>query len=249
MLIDCNKKQLIEGFELYIMDMFDSKWRMEHMELLNNFEEHEWNKEMINKWYKSLEGKEPDYAVYKSSFFLIAGFYCYIKYTRKYIKQLYKNEISNTILSLCTNIVDVGNGTGHSTKAMAELFPDVEVYGTNINPSYQYQHNQYLQNKMIELSNQQIDCFIFFEFMEHVFNPIEYINNIIKVHKPRVLIFANSFNTRCIGHFIEYDCYGTIIPQKNISRKFNNKLKQLGYNQVKAGIWNNRPSIWINFEL
>ena len=99
---------------------------------------------------------------------------------------------------------------------------------------------------MIELSNQQIDCFIFFEFMEHIYNPIEYINNIIQVHKPKVLVFANSFNTRCIGHFKEYDCYGTIIDQKKISRKFNEKLRQLGYKQIKAGLWNNRPSVWTN---
>ena len=246
MLIDSNKKQLIDGFTLYISEMFDSEWRMNHLQLLNNFEEDAWNKEMIDKWYKSLEDGDPDYDIYKSSFFLVAGMYCYIKYTRNYIKQLYKNKITNEILSSCKTIVDVGNGTGHSTKALSECFENVEVCGTNINPSYQYQHNQYLQNKMIELSNQQIDCFIFFEFMEHIYNPIEYINNIIQVHKPKVLVFANSFNTRCIGHFKEYDCYGTIIDQKKISRRFNEKLRQLGYKQIKAGLWNNRPSVWTN---
>ena len=99
MLIDSNKKQLIDGFTLYISELFDSEWRMNHLQLLNNFEEDAWNKEMIDRWYKSLEDGDPDYDIYISSFFLVAGMYCYIKYTRNYIKQLYKNKITNEILS------------------------------------------------------------------------------------------------------------------------------------------------------
>ena len=81
--------------------------------------------------------------------------------------------------------------------------------------------------------------------MEHIYKPIEYIKDIIKSHSPKVFIFANSFNTRCIGHFLEYENDGEIINQKDISRMFNKNLKMLGFNQVKCKFWNNRPCIWV----
>jgi hypothetical protein len=245
MILDKTKKQLENEMIHYINQLDIDKDK--HIQLIYNFEDNDWYKEITNEWYKSLEINEPKYDIYNTSFFLLAGFDCYIKYSRKYVNMLYKNEISNEILSSCSTIVDVGNGTGHSTQAFKECFMNSKVYGTNVIDSYQYNHNLFLQNEMIVLDNQQIDCFVFFEFMEHIHKPIEYINDIIKTHQPKVLVFANSFNTRCIGHFIDYENDGEIINQKDISRRFNKNLKMLGYKQVKCNFWNNRPSLWINY--
>ena len=97
---------------------------------------------------------------------------------------------------------------------------------------------------MIKLSNQQIDCFIFFDFMEHIENPIEYIDNLICIHQPKLLIFANSFNTHCIGHFNEYKHNNQIIDQKKISRIFNKAIRDKGFEKVECSFWNNRPMIF-----
>jgi len=34
------------------------------------------------------------------------------------------------------------------------------------------------------------------------------------------------------------------VDQSKISRVFNNKLRELGYNQVKTGLFNNKPTLW-----
>ena len=98
---------------------------------------------------------------------------------------------------------------------------------------------------MISLNNQQIDCFIFFDFMEHLETPMEYINSIIVNHNPKVLIFANSFNTRCIGHFIKYKHNDEIIDQTKMGRKFNKNIRDKGFKKVEAKFWNSRPNIFI----
>tara|TARA_Y100001972_G_scaffold125622_1_gene177236 strand:- start:597 stop:1334 length:738 start_codon:yes stop_codon:yes gene_type:complete len=241
MLIDQNKKTIINDFIKYINTLDIDKEK--HIELLNNIDDSEWYNELQDKWYKSLEDEKPYYDVYDLSFFLIAGFDCFIKYSRNYIKLLYKNEITNKLISSCKTIIDVGNGTGHSTKCLRECFSDCEVYGTNILDSYQYKHNIHIGNKMIELKDQQIDCFILFDFMEHIEAPVEYINNIINKHKPKVLIFANSFNTECIGHFKKYKHNDMIIDQSKMSRFFNNELKKR-FKKVEVKFWNNRPQVY-----
>jgi len=243
MVLNKTKKELENEMIHYINQLDIDKDK--HIQLIYNFEDNEWYNEITYEWYESLVDGKPNYEVYNTSFFLLAGFDCYIQYSRKYVNMLYKNEISNEILSSCSTIVDVGNGTGHSTQAFKECFMNSKVYGTNVIDSYQYNHNLFLQNEMIELDKQQIDCFVFFEFMEHIYKPIEYINDIIKTHQPKVLVFANSFNTRCIGHFIDYENNGEIINQKDISRRFNKNLKTLGFKQVKCKFWNNRPSLWV----
>ena len=207
MVLNKTKKELENEMINYINQLDIDKDK--HIQLIYNFEDNLWYNEITYEWYESLVNGKPNYEVYNTSFFLLAGFDCYIQYSRKYVNMLCK------------------------------------VYETNVIDSYQYNHNLFLQNEMIELDNQQIDCFVFFEFMEHIYKPIEYINDIIKTHQPKVLVFANSFNTRCIGHFIDYENNGEIINQKDISRRFNKNLKTLGFQQVKCKFWNNRPSLWV----
>ncbi len=58
------------------------------------------------------------------------------------------------------------------------------------------------------------------------------------------MIVANSFNTWGMGHFINYDVYGTIVSQEKISKMFNQHLKRRQYENIKCGIWNNKPIVW-----
>ena len=216
-------------------------------ELFNNFEKSIDNQLLTEKWYKSLENKNPDYSVYDDEFFLYASLDCYKKYSSKYIRRLFKHPLANKLINDCFSIVDMGNGLGYSTKLIKECLDDAQdkiVYGNNIDNSLQYKYNEYIGNSMIKLVNQQTECFIFFDFMEHIENPIEYIDRLICIHKPKLLIFANSFNTHCIGHFNEYKHNNEIIDQKKISRIFNKSIRDKGFEKVDCSFWNNRPMIF-----
>lgn len=215
-------------------------------DLIKNFEASQITKELTAKWYKSLADNNPDYTIYDDDYFLYASLDCYKKYSSKYIKMLFKNAISTNLIKACKNIVDMGNGLGYSTLLIKQLLNDenISVYGNNIINTLQYKYNAFLNNDMLILDNQQIDCFIFFDFMEHIENPIEYIENLINIHKPKLLIFANSFNTYCIGHFENYKDKNNVIEQKKISRLFNKAVRNKGYAKIECKFWNNRPMVF-----
>ena len=238
-----SKKEIVKDFQ----DFLKQNNLDFNEDLFNNFEKSIDNKSLTEKWYQSLEDKNPDYSVYDNEFFLYASLDCYKKYSSKYIKTLFKHPVSNKLINDCLTIVDMGNGLGYSTKLIKEcldLKKDNVVYGNNIENSLQYKYNEYIGNSMIKLENQQIDCFIFFDFMEHIENPIEYIEKLICIHQPKLLIFANSFNTHCIGHFNEYKHNNEIIDQKKISRIFNKAIRDKGFQKVDCSFWNNRPMIF-----
>ena len=214
-------------------------------DLLNKFTTNSENIALTKIWYDSLENGNPDYSVYEDDFFLYASLDCFKKYSSKYIKLLIKNDITKDILLDCSTICDVGNGLGYSTKLLKQLLPSVKVYGQNIETSLQYKYNEYIGNDMISLEKQEIDCFIFFDFMEHIEKPIEYINDIITNHNPKVLIFANSFNTKCIGHFTEYKHNDEIIDQTKIGRKFNKNIRDNDFKKVETKFWNSRPNVFL----
>ena len=233
----------------HILDEFKKFLELNNLifdyELYNNFEKSQQNKLLTDKWYKSLDNDNPDYTIYDNEFFLYASLDCYKKYSEKFIKLLFKNDISKELINDCSSIVDMGNGLGYSTKLIKQNVNDnVLVYGNNIENSSQYKYNIYLNNDMIKLIDQHIDCFIFFDFMEHIETPIEFINNLINKHNPKLLIFCNSFNTYCIGHFRTYKDNDLLIDQKKISRLFNKSIREKGYKKIECKFWNNRPMIF-----
>ena len=79
--------------------------------------------------------------------------------------------------------------------------------------------------------------------MEHFKEPIEELKKILALN-PKLIILANSFNTKAIGHFTNYIVDDVIIPQDKISRIFNTYLRNNSWKQLKLGLWNNKPSIW-----
>jgi hypothetical protein len=68
--------------------------------------------------------------------------------------------------------------------------------------------------------------------------------DIIEICDPKYLLIANSFNSISIGHFNAYKHNNDLINAKDMSRLFNNTLRDCGYIKVKTGLWNNRPSYW-----
>ena len=47
------------------------------------------------------------------------------------------------------------------------------------------------------------------------------------------------------GHFIYYKHDGYLISQDNVSKDFNNYLRERKYKKIKTNLWNNRPAFWV----
>lgn len=223
----------------FIQYLKDKNIPDEYFQLLKKFNTHDLHTDKINEWY---DGNNTD--VYNTLFFLIASFDCWAKYSRKFIKMLYNNDTTKDLINSCINCIDLGNGLGYSTKALKECFPSVSFYGTQYEPSEQYDYNMFLKNTIVELNkNIKVDCFLAFEYMEHIKEPIEHLQDLL-TYNPKYLILANSFNTKAVGHYTEYKHNGNVIDQANISRLFNKTLRDNNYKKVETKFWNSRPTVW-----
>ena len=150
-----------------------------------------------------------------------------------------------------TSIVDVGNGIGYSTVILSQLYPSKQTYGTNLRGTDQWKFSTEMSKRyrfqMVEdvIEIPQTGGLVFAsEYFEHFQDPIKHVDHIVDAIEPKYFVIANAFNTHSIGHFETYQNYGVDVPQDKISRMFNNKLRELGYSQVKTGLFNNKPTLW-----
>jgi SAM-dependent methyltransferase len=213
------------------------------------------------QWYESLEKSNPDYSVYSYMDYYVDVWCCWVMYSRSYIKVLQSN---NTLLKYNTtksivdvlsteskSVIDLGCGVGYSTAGLKEIFPNNSVYGYNIGGTHQYKFNEFLANKYgFSMTDDytkigQIDTVFASEYFEHFERPMEHLEHVVKTLNPTHLIIANSFNTKSIGHFIDYKHENEVINQKYISKRFNKRLKELGYVKLKPKIFNNKPSLFV----
>jgi len=217
---------------------------------------------MENQWYKALDEGHIDYSVYDHKHYLTDLWACWVLYSRAYLRALVnpnsleKGKSIHSIMTGVEGVLDLGCGIGYTSRALAEMFPDAEVYGTNIEGTEQYRFCQRMvQNDECSLVSKpteiwdKIDLVFASEYFEHIINPLGHLQDIVNEHEPKFFVIANAFNTRSIGHFHEY--YNEeyeLIPEKDISRLFNKKMRSLGYKKLKTRIFNDRPTIWVRDE-
>lgn len=210
--------------------------------------------DLENKWYDSLNNKSPDYSIYNEKYFLSDIWACWVVYSRKYLltinneKSLFQKSIVSDIGNI-NSVIDLGCGFGYTTAGLKQLFPSSEVYGTNFKDSYQYQiaskiglDYDFSLVENIQVLNKQIDLVFASEYFEHIENPIEHLIDIINICNPKYFLIANAFNSKSVGHFDIYKHGGLEINSDKISKLFNLKLKELGYEKVETKLWNNRPN-------
>lgn len=214
-------------------------------------------KMLTDNWYKHLETGNTEEAlkVYDHDYYFVDIFDCFITYSRQYIKSI--SKLSN--LADIKSFVDLGCGLSYSTIALKQLFPNAKGYATNLKKTKQWNfckkqskaHGFKLIESVSEIKH-DVDLVFASEYFEHIFNPINHVNEVIKELNPKILVIANAFNTESIGHFIEYEYekYGNTIkiPQKIVSRLFDRNLTYNKYTKIKTGFWNNRPNVWIKNE-
>lgn len=207
-----------------------------------------------DRWYQSLANGTPDFAVYDDDLILADVWACWVVYSRGYLKtiQAEKSLFTRSIVSDIgdvSSVVDLGCGVGYTTAALKHIFPNADVYGTNIEGTKQYkvaQENGRIYNFKVRPSVHQIEAkgslLFASEYFEHFQKPIDHLIEVLNIIEPCCLILANSFASKSVGHFDVYDDRGVIYGNRQISRIFNKELAQLGYTKIKTKCWNDRPS-------
>lgn len=213
---------------------------------------------LTDLWYERLDSGdlEAAYGVYSDEYYLTDQFNCFRVYARHFLMMLRKpmKPIGKSCIeytSDCSSIIDVGNGLGYSTIILSQEYSDRTVYGTNLKNTDQWKFSSEMGNRygfqmvgdVCEIPEK--DGLVFAsEYFEHFLDPITHLEHIVQHIDPKYFVIANSFNTRSIGHFIDYNVKGVIVPQKKISRIFNNRIRELGYKKVDTGYYNSRPAVW-----
>lgn len=207
-------------------------------------------------WYKSLEDNMPDYSVYDNNYYFDDLKKCWAEYSREYLlkihskKSLFGKSIVEDIGKI-DSILDLGCGIGCTTASLKELFPEANVYGTNLKTTRQYDMAEERGKKRdfsivsdIHDLRTKISFVFASEYFEHIKKPIDHLIDIIDLLNPTYFIIANSFNARAIGHFIEYQYNNEFFNGRMISRLFNKTLRNNGYTKVQTKLWNQRPTYW-----
>ena len=199
-----------------------------------------------SRWYKSVRRGRPDYSVYEGLEMVAEMWACWRVYSRGYLLSV---EKVLHLLPPASSIADLGCGCGHTAASLTLLFPQSRVVGTNIPTSFQYgvagRMGLIHGFKMAEEPDGHFDLVFASEYFEHHERPLEHLGQVVSVCSPKVMIVANSFNSMSVGHFPEYRNGDGVIRAESAGRAFNLKLKGLGYEMVKMGLWNNRPAFWV----
>jgi hypothetical protein len=220
-------------------------------------------KDLESRWYSSLESGEPDSEVYYSIDYLPNLWSCWAIYLRNYLRSLKSpkgipadlfNESRSVLKEIGSvkKVVDLGNGIGYSTALIKELFPGAHVFATNFEGSPQFKIGEaiaetYRFTLLPEEESKKIgkaEVVFALDYFEHFKVPIDELDEVIETFSPDYLITANAFGTRSIGHFETYRYGSEILTGSKISRKFNDRLRSLGYEKLETRIWNDRPSVW-----
>lgn len=252
--IDCNKY-----YDITIQDI--KHYRGSKEQRLQSRE----GQALEHKWYNSLEKGDPDYSIYNDLEMIPNIWACWQVYSRDYLRKITSDKSIGqhddhghyyNIKSIVTdigepnNIIDLGCGIGYTTAALVEIFSKAKVYGTNIDTSFQWKVCKKVAEKynfeMIQdpIEVEQSDLIVAFEYFEHFDRPVEHLEYILSITKPKQLLIANAFTAKSPGHFNTYYYCNKPYSGKDISKLFNNRLRSYGYEMVKTNCWNNRPVYW-----
>lgn len=219
-----------------------------------------------DRWYDSLKRGDPDWDVYGDAYYLIAELWaCWRIYSRKTIGLLSKEipggrSIDSMVkMDLIENeggcVVDLGCGLGYTTASLKVTFPEADVFGTNLKRTLQWnaatevgrRRGFRLRSSPTKIKG-HIALLLASEYFEHFQRPVEHLMEVFRSLNPSIMVIANSFGSKSIGHFDEYVHSGRRIKGSEVGRIFGGAMRREGYSLLETGFWNNRPQVWMKKE-
>ena len=68
--------------------------------------------------------------------------------------------------------------------------------------------------------------------------------HLINKFHPKYIVCANTFTNMAIGHFYTYKYANREYVGKQMSKVFNDTVKNLGYVEMETNFWNHRPKVF-----
>lgn len=207
--------------------------------------------ELRRRWYRSVVRLEPDYGVYADDLYLAEAFGCWWSYSRRYVYEIERQRKGGSVLERLGpvgSVADLGCGIGESTAALADLFHDAAVYGTNVEPSSQWTiASLRAESSRYTLATEPAPADLVFasEYFEHFAAPVRHLREVLEAARPRIVATANAFSAESCGHFPVYEIDGRLRSPADTSRAFGAELRRHGFRRLDVAIWNNRPTVWI----
>lgn len=206
--------------------------------------------DLQGRWYRSLEAGAPDYGIYDDPVYLADLWGCWLVYSRAYIRALARSEVVGPLIRGIESIADLGCGVGYSTAALYDTFA-VDVVGTQLPGTIQWSIARDLADErhfgLLDSVEEvgRVDMVFASEYFEHFEQPIQHLTEVWEACKPRLLVVANAFGAKAIGHFDQYKIFDSRVNGAGVGRLFNAALRRFGYEQVETGFWNRRPAVWV----
>jgi SAM-dependent methyltransferase len=247
LLLDIDKAQIEAVASSTIRYLHASKEERQQLRL---------NQELEQRWYASLAAGAPDYAVYDSDLYLADLWACWIVYSRRYLLGLRTATVEEhgalrAHIGALRSIVDLGCGFGYTTAALAGMYPDATITGTNLEDIKQTRlalllgkHYRFAVVPRIDAIPAPVDLIFASEYFEHLPAPVDHLRDVLERLEPRALLIANTFGARSIGHFDRYCVAGQQLDGRATARAFSGLLRQSGYRQIETSLWNSRPAYW-----
>ena len=225
-----------------------------HPECLRNVEQ---------RWYDNLYNDDgPDYGIYDDDHYFAALWACWVIYSRSYLRSLMKPNMLEDGSSIhrlfkgSKTVADLGCGIGYTTATLGQLFPESNVYGTNLESTRQYGFCKEMSQRFeftvvpdIASIGEPVDFVFASEYFEHISDATDHLSDVLTTLTPQFLYVANSFNTRSAGHFEFYSATGRQpLPAKEMTPYFKSIMNEHGYTRLKTRLWNNKPSVWVRKE-
>lgn len=201
--------------------------------------------ELGDRWATSLAAGHPDFGIYDDDDYISELWLCWRTYSRGYLRSLVARL---DLVPGVTSAVDLGCGFGYTTLALREAFPAARIYATNVGAA----QSAVARSLGIDVRpgvDERVDLVFASEYFEHFERPINHLDDVLEVARPRYVVAASTFTQDAPGHFTAYrDRDGEVIPRKSTSRVFNAVLRGRGYRAVETRFWNGRPAVWAHSE-
>ena len=195
------------------------------------------------EWYASLASGIPNYTIYSDDRYVPEAVACYLNYSNSYLR-----AIARLTLPRFDKVYDLGCGVGLTTALLAELFPDRQVIGTQVDGPQKDIAVKLGAQYGFTVADCADDCHgalvVGLDYAEHFHDPVAHFRPIIH-QRPSVIALANSFAAKSIGHFDSYVIEGVETPAKKAGRAFNKWLRNCQYFKPDFGFYNDRPAVWL----